>query len=117
MSLSSEKVGEVLVVFAAGQINSANAVAIESELLGYVDQGERRCVLDLGGLDYISSAGLRVVLMLAKRLRQHAGQLVLCGLQPQIHEVFEISGFLSLLTVVDARSNALDAMDSQGEGA
>ena len=107
MSLSSEKIGEVLVVSAVGQINSANAAEVESALLAHVNQGERLCVLDLGGLDYISSAGLRVVLMLAKSLKQKSGQLILCALQPQVHEVFDISGFLSILTVVDNRASAL----------
>lgn len=107
MSLSNEKIGDVLVVSAHGQINSANAMATESELLAFVERGERQCVLDFSGLDYISSAGLRVVLMLAKRLKQQHGCFALCGLQPQIHEVFEISGFLSFLTVADSRAEAL----------
>lgn len=112
MSLSSEKIGEVLIMSPLGQINSANAAEIESELLGHVDQGALLCVLDLARLDYISSAGLRVVLMLAKRLRQNQGRLVLCGLQPQIHEVFEISGFLALLTVTETRAQALQELES-----
>lgn len=112
MTLSSEKVGGILVVSPAGQINSANAAEVESGLLAWVEQGERLCVLDLDRLDYISSAGLRVVLMLAKRLKQNSGQLVLCGLQPQVHEVFDISGFLSILTVVDSRQAALSRLDA-----
>src|SRR3546814_11046248 len=104
MSLSSEKIGEVLVVSAAGQINSANAAEVESALLAYVNQGERLCVLDLSGLDYISSAGLRVVLMLAKGLKQKAGPLVMCALQPQVHEVFDVNDFLAILTVLDTRT-------------
>jgi stage II sporulation protein AA (anti-sigma F factor antagonist) len=112
MSLSSEKIGEVLVVSLGGQINSANAAGIESTLLAFVEQGERRCVLNLNQLDYISSAGLRVVLMLAKRLKQNAGLLVLCGLQPHVKEVFDISGFLSILTVTDSRSAALARLAS-----
>ncbi|KAA0892943.1 STAS domain-containing protein [Pusillimonas sp. ANT_WB101] len=110
MSLSSEKIGEVLVISASGQINSANAAQVESGLLAYVEQGERLCALDLSGLDYISSAGLRVVLILARGLKQKSGQLVLCGLQPQVHEVFDISGFLSILTVVASRSEAVSRM-------
>jgi stage II sporulation protein AA (anti-sigma F factor antagonist) len=110
MSLSSEKVGEILVVYTAGQINSANAAQVESQLLAHIEQGERLCVLDLSQLDYISSAGLRVVLMLAKRLKQDAGQLVLCSLQPHVREVFDISGFLAILTVVDSRSTALASL-------
>ncbi|MEB2398037.1 MAG: STAS domain-containing protein [Alcaligenaceae bacterium] len=107
MSLSSEKIGEVLVISASGQINSANAAEVETGLLGYVERGERLCALDLSGLDYISSAGLRVILMLAKRLKQNSGQLVLCSLQPHVHEVFDISGFLAILTVVDDRATAV----------
>lgn len=107
MSLTSEKIGEVLVVSTAGQINSANAAALESELLALVEQGEHRWVLDMGRLDYISSAGLRVMLLLAKRLKQKSGRLVLCSMQPHVHEVFDISGFLSILTVVDTRAAAL----------
>jgi len=112
MSLTTEKSGDTLVVSAAGQINSANAAAIETELLGWVEQGEHLCVLDLSQLDYISSAGLRVVLMLAKRLKQNAGRLILCSLQPQVREVFDISGFLSILTVVDSRSVALQQIQA-----
>jgi len=107
MSLSSEKIGAILVVSAGGQINSANAAEVESALLAWVEQGERQCVLDLGSLDYISSAGLRVILMLAKRLKQNSGKLILCGLQPQVKEVFDISGFLTILSVVDDRATAL----------
>jgi stage II sporulation protein AA (anti-sigma F factor antagonist) len=107
MSLSSEKIGEILVISKTGQINSANAAETESELLAWVEKGERLCVLDLSHLDYISSAGLRVILMLAKRLKQNSGQLVLCCLQPDVLEVFDVSGFLSILTVVPDRAAAL----------
>lgn len=107
MSLSSEKVGDVLVLAPAGQINSGNAAAVESELLAKLEQGESRLVLDLAHLDYISSAGLRVVLMLAKRIKERAGALVVCGMQPHVREVFDISGFLAILTVTDDRNAAL----------
>ncbi|TCT02520.1 STAS domain-containing protein [Paralcaligenes ureilyticus] len=107
MSLSSEKIGEVLVISASGQINSANASEVEAGLMVWVEQGEHICVLDLTSLDYISSAGLRVVLMLAKRLKQNSGRLILCCLQPQVKDVFDISGFLTILTVVDDRAAAL----------
>ncbi|MCW0209656.1 STAS domain-containing protein [Achromobacter veterisilvae] len=107
MNLAIEKIGEVLVVSPEGQINSANAASIESDLLAHVEKGESRFVLDLSNLNYISSAGLRVVLVLAKRLKQGAGALVLCALQPHVREVFDISGFLAILTVVDTRQDAV----------
>ncbi|CAB3658108.1 STAS domain-containing protein [Achromobacter sp. SIMBA_011] len=107
MNLAIEKVGEVLVVSPEGQINSGNAAGIEADLLSHVEKGERRFVLDMSNLNYISSAGLRVVLVLAKRLKQASGALALCAMQPHVREVFDISGFLAILTVVDTRQDAV----------
>ena len=67
----------------------------------------RQLVLDFAALDYISSAGLRLVLVLAKRLKQERGRLVLCAMQPHVHEVFDISGFLAILDVQATRQEAL----------
>lgn len=107
MKLAIEKIENALVVSPAGQVNSANAGGLETDLLAQVEKGEHKIVLDLSQLDYISSAGLRVILLLAKRLKQHAGGLVLCDIQPQVREVFDISGFLAILTVTDTREAAL----------
>ena len=90
-----------------GQINSANAAAIEAQVLALVDGGTKNLILDFAGLDYISSAGLRMVLVVAKRLKQESGLLVLCGMQPHVREVFDISGFLAILNVEPTRSEAL----------
>lgn len=110
MNLTIEKVGPALVASPQGQINSANAATVESDLIRQIDNGENKLVLDLNGLDYISSAGLRVMLLVAKRLKQKGGALALCNIQPHVREVFDISGFLSILTVVDSRDAALNLM-------
>lgn len=107
MSVTREKNGEILLVSPAGQINSANAAELETQLLQWVEEGEHKWVLDMSGVEYISSAGLRVVLLLAKRLKQQGGRVVLCSLQPHVLEVFDISGFLSILDVADSRDAAL----------
>src|SRR5690606_19917254 len=97
----------VVVVSAAGQINSANASEIEHSLLAWLEDGAGKWVLDMSGVEYISSAGLRVVLLIAKRLKQNGGRLVLCSLQPHVKEVFDISGFLAILDVADSRDTAI----------
>ena len=76
-------------------------------MLALVDGGTKNLILDFAGLDYISSAGLRMVLVVAKRLKQESGLLVLCGMQPHVREVFDISGFLAILNVEPTRSEAL----------
>jgi anti-anti-sigma factor len=63
--------------------------------------------VDLAGVEYISSAGLRVLLMAAKRLRQPPAAVVLCGLGPAVRGVLELAGFLPLFTIEPARREAL----------
>jgi anti-anti-sigma factor len=83
-----------------GRVDSASAGEMEKSLASAFNAPGQRAVLDLAGLDYISSAGLRVVLMLAKRAKQTGGRLLLCGLSASVREVFEISGFLKIIEVV-----------------
>jgi stage II sporulation protein AA (anti-sigma F factor antagonist) len=107
MNLAIEKIGETLVMSPEGQLNSVNAASVGADLLAQLQEGKGKVVLDLSRLAYISSAGLRVVLQLAKQIKQQAGSLVLCNLQPHVHEVFEISGFLGIITAVNSRDDAL----------
>lgn len=107
MPIATESAANAQIVSLQGQINSTNAAITEAEILALVTAGHKNLLLDFSGLDYISSAGLRLVLVVAKRLKQDNGQLLLCGMQPHIREVFDISGFLAILNVADTRSEAL----------
>ncbi|BAN26559.1 STAS domain-containing protein [Caballeronia insecticola] len=108
MANQYEVQGDVLIVSLEGALNSMNSAQVEAEIQRLLDQGSNDLLFDLGGLSYISSAGLRVVLIAAKRLKQSAGRLVLCGMHDQIREAFEISGFLNILNVTDTRAAALE---------
>lgn len=68
---------------------------------------DARVAVDLAAVDYVSSAGLRVFLMLAKKLQKGGGKLVLCGLAPAVREVFDIAGFSRILDIADDRGAAL----------
>ena len=107
MTIAIEPTANAHIIALQGQVNSANAATVETEVLAVVQQGARNVLLDMRELTYISSAGLRVVLVLAKRLKQERGRLVLCAMQPHVHEVFDISGFLAILDVQATRQEAL----------
>lgn len=107
-----EAIEDGAIIALQGQLNSGNAAEAESELIAVLDQGISRLILDCRSLDYISSAGLRVVLIVAKRSRASSTQLVLFGMQAAVKEVFAISGFLGILQTVDTREEAL-ALASQ----
>ncbi len=106
MQLDSEQQQGVLILKPCGRLDSNTAQQFEKDLLAQLDNNPQ-VVLDLAGLDYVSSAGLRVLLIAAKQVKQKAGSLALCALQDSIRQVFEISGFLSILTVCDSREEAL----------
>jgi anti-anti-sigma factor len=94
----------------SGRLDAMTAPAAEATLNGTIDGGASRLVLDLAGLEYVSSAGLRVLLAAAKRVSRLNGKLVLCALQPAVREVLEISGLLVVFgvaaTVADAQALA-----------
>jgi len=76
-----------------GRIDGTNAGATEVELKAVLDSAGPNLIMDLSGVDYLSSAGLRVVLVAAKSTRASGGKLVLAGPRPAISEILAMSGF------------------------
>jgi anti-anti-sigma factor len=97
---------DLVSVALAGRLDSMTAPEVEQRLLARATAASVNLVLDLSGLDYISSAGLRVILMVAKRTKAAQGQFVLCGMKEQIRTIFEVSGFLTILRVVERCEDA-----------
>ncbi len=82
-----------------GRLDNVTSSGIEREAIEIIERGGRLLLIDLGGLNYISSAGLRMALAVAKRLDAIGGRLALCSPQPQVAEVFEISGIDGILDI------------------
>ncbi|MBN1999077.1 STAS domain-containing protein [candidate division KSB1 bacterium] len=93
MQISKQKEGNVLVVKVAGRVDAATSKALETEMLPPIDNGEHKILVDCSNLEYISSAGLRIFLMAAKKLKMARGKIVLCSMLPPIKTMFEIAGF------------------------
>jgi stage II sporulation protein AA (anti-sigma F factor antagonist) len=106
MQISEAPLDGALVVIPAGRIDTTTAPGLERQLDGLLARGERRVVVDFSGVEYISSAGLRVMLLLAKRLKELRGRLALCGLNDAVRQVFQLAGFLQLFTICDSRETA-----------
>jgi stage II sporulation protein AA (anti-sigma F factor antagonist) len=107
MQIGEEKIGGALVMAPAGRVDSVSSSELERLVVSRIDGGEKRLVLDLAGVEYISSAGLRVLLMAAKRLKEPPAALVLCGIVPGVRTVLELAGFLPLFVVEAGREQAL----------
>ena len=107
MEITCEKQGNAMVVSVKGQIDAVVASELEKQMGDLIDQNETNLVADLSELDYISSAGLRALLITAKKLKSQEGQLVLASAKPEVMKVFQISGFTAILTICDSVESAL----------
>ena len=97
---------EPRIVKPKGRLDAATGPALEAELAAATGGGAR-LLLDFSELVYISSAGLRVVLLAAKKVKASNGRLALCSLNPQIAEVFKISGFDVIIDIHPSPDSAL----------
>lgn len=100
---------EATVLELRGRVDIPAARTLETQLDGLIARGERRIVLDLTQLLYISSVGLRAVLMAAKALHAAGGRLVLCNPTPDVKRIFDI-GFANVFEILPSRAAALAAL-------
>lgn len=100
------ELGAVRLACIIGRVDSATAGGLEKAIIPLFDTSGCHAIVDLAAVDYISSAGLRIILMAAKRAKQAKARLVLCSMAPQVREVFEISGFLKILEVAADQASA-----------
>jgi anti-anti-sigma factor len=110
MTIENEIIGPVSVAKLSGHVDTLNAAELEASLLGLAESGTKQLLIDCTALEYINSAGLRVFLLVAKRMESHGGVCAFCGLSPNVKLVFETIGFDRILTVHDDRKTALALM-------
>jgi anti-anti-sigma factor len=87
------------IVTVEGRLDTISAPDFESKVQDRIAEGETRFVIDLSKLEYISSAGLRSILVAGKSTAATGGQLCCCGLHGVVKKVFEVSGFTSLFPI------------------
>lgn len=108
MNIQQEMRGDVLILKIVGRLDSASSPELERMLGEHFDSGVTKLIFDFSDLSYTSSAGLRVVLIAGKKLRPIKGRLVLAGMQGPVHEIFEMSGFLTLFEFAADVDQALE---------
>ena len=107
MNIKKEKIGDFSVLKIKGRVDTIHSSALEGEVNQVLDSGEKNLIFNCGGIDYISSSGLRVFLVTQKKVIPLKGKLYLCNLQPAIQEIFRISGFSNLFRIFETQEEAL----------
>ena len=110
MELKTHTEENALVVVVTGKMDAVTAPRYVERLKEELTGGALRLVVDCAGLEYVSSAGLRAILTISKELRIKGGPQAYCALRDQVKEVFEISGFASIIPIHDTRDAALAAL-------
>ena len=90
-----------------GRLDSNTSPTLEKKLTDAMQDGTTSMVIDFENLDYISSAGLRIILKTTKDLKKSEGNIILCAMQDYVKELFEIAGFDTLLPIVPTMDEAL----------
>ncbi len=112
MRLDHARFADVVVLSPVGRIDHATAEEFETALAPHLARcatGQNHLVLDLSGVDYINSAGLRVLMLAAKRAKAQGGFLAVAAVQPLVHEILEISKFTLVLRVMPTVREAVAA--------
>jgi anti-sigma B factor antagonist len=95
------------VLFLTGRLDSNTSPELEKTILPVLKECEGVLILDFNEVDYISSAGLRVLLLAAKIIGKSDGNLIICGMKEFIKEVFNIAGFTAIFNIVGTLEEAL----------
>ncbi len=108
MNITTSEVEGITIAEFEGNLDTNTAPDAEERLGELLEKGVTKILVDFTTLNYISSAGLRVLLVTTKRLGGTGGSMRLCGLNETVDEVFEISGFSTIFSVFGTRDEALD---------
>jgi len=106
MELRNSKIGEAVVVEVEGRIDATGATVFEAHCDQWIKKGTRSLVLDFSDLEYLSSAGLRSIVSVSKKVKPAGGKVVVCGLKGTVKEIFDIAGFSALLPICPTVSDA-----------
>jgi len=97
METQVEQKGDVVVVRVEGRLDAASSPQLEQKIMAIIDQGHFKIVLNLQGVEYLSSAGMRLMLSVSKKLKHLEGKLVVCNLGDDVMQIIRMAGFHQVL--------------------
>jgi anti-anti-sigma factor len=108
MNITHSKTGNVTIVRLEGNLDTGTSPEAQAFVDGLIGEGATRILIDFSDVGFVSSAGLRVLLMVAKALNMPESGLRICSLNQTVSQVFELTGFNKILEVKGTEAEALD---------
>ncbi len=113
MDIHTEQVGDVQVVTAEGRLDGIYSSAFANQVGALITGTKPKVLIDFTNIDFVTSAGLRAVLLLMRKAMASGGAFALCGVNDQVREVLAISGFAEIFTVHSGRAEGVAALAAQ----
>jgi anti-sigma B factor antagonist len=110
MEMIEESQGKTIVVTVKGRLDSNMSKSFETRLLELSSSPAASLVIDLGQVSYVSSAGLRVLLLSVRKVKAAKGKVALCAIQAPVKEVFDISGLSAVFSIHPTRDAAVQSV-------
>ena len=111
MNVLVQRQSSNLALVTHGRVDGANASAFQAALQEAIEDSDEGVVLDLENLTYISSAGLRSILLVAREIQNSGKRFAVCSLTGQVKEVFEVGGFDKFLPIHDSQEAAISSFN------
>ncbi len=109
MTITSSVAGAALFLRVAGRLDSLTSPDFAAQCEELIRANQQKVVLDVDGVEYVSSAGLRAILVLGKAVQNGGGVLALCGAKGTVKSVMELAGFRNLFPIYDSPQAALES--------
>ena len=111
MDIQKERVGDVQVVTAEGRLDGIYSSAFANQVGELIAGTNPKILIDFTNIDFVTSAGLRAVLLLMKKAKASGGAFALCGINEQVREVLDISGFAEIFSIHPGRAEGIAALN------
>jgi anti-sigma B factor antagonist/stage II sporulation protein AA (anti-sigma F factor antagonist) len=99
--------GELLILHMTGRLDAVSSPSAEHAVFDFIHKGQYKIILNFAGVDYLSSAGMRMLLSVTKKLKTIPGKLVLCSLTTNVMDVLKMSGFDHVLEITLTEEEAI----------
>ncbi len=107
VSIKEEAREGILVLKINGRLDAVSSPTAERKVFDYINKGKHKLLLDFAGVDYLSSAGMRMLLSITKKLKTLSGKLVLCSVTTNVMDVLKMSGFDHVLELAKTEEDGL----------
>jgi anti-sigma B factor antagonist/stage II sporulation protein AA (anti-sigma F factor antagonist) len=107
VSIKEEGRGDILILRLSGRLDAVSSPSAECKVFDYINAGHHKLLLDFSGIDYLSSAGMRMLLSVTKKLKALSGKVVLVSVTLNVMDILKMSGFEHVLEIAQTEEEGI----------